>query len=177
MKSKKIALLASILMVTLVVGVYAVSRLSNPITTSWTLRESGNNIRLYWETDPPALSDGVYRGEWVQVGIGLENIGEATYDVIGRFRIWTVGTAIPDGCITIEYYVAADPGSGEVIGWNDMSGVLSGWGTKELTGWFGPSTGWTVDPDYDNVVTQFQILFDGDAPLVGYGFEGWVEEV
>jgi hypothetical protein len=49
MKNKKIALLASILMVTLVVGVYAVI-LSNRVTTSWTLRESGTNLELYWVT-------------------------------------------------------------------------------------------------------------------------------
>jgi len=58
-----------------------------------------------------------------------------------------------------------------------MTGVLSGWETSELTGQFGPpSAGWTVPPGY-NVVTQFHIMFDGDAPIdVGYGFEVWIEE-
>lgn len=49
MKSKKIALIASILMATLILGVYAVI-LSNRVTTSWTLRESGKNLELYWVT-------------------------------------------------------------------------------------------------------------------------------
>jgi len=162
MQRKKIALLASILMATLVVGVYAVV-LSNTITTSWTLKES-KTLELYWVTKP---SGDLYRGTWIEAKIGLKNNGLASYDVSVKFKIYTGGAGIPTGNVTIQYYDG---------GWHDMTGVLTGWGSATLNGYFGPSAGFPVGPGYD-VVTLFRIMFDGSAPLVSYNFEAWVEQV
>jgi hypothetical protein len=168
MRNKKIALLASILVVTLVVGVYALV-LSNTLTASWTLRESGTNLVLYWADGEP--SGDLYRGQWIQTKIGLRNDGLATYTVSDKFKIYTVASGLPSGCVTIEYN--EDDGTG----WHDMTDVLTGWGSNTLTGYFGPPAGFTVGPGY-NVQTWFRIMFNGNAPIdVGYYFESWVEQV
>jgi hypothetical protein len=175
MKNKKIALLASILVVTLVVGVYAAVRLSTPITTSWTLRESGTTLELYWAAPywNPGGGD-LYRSGWIYASIGLRNNGLATYTVLDWFKIWT-GPVLPPGCIKMEYYVAV-PRGGEQVGWNNMTSVLT-YDGGTVTGYFGPrDTGFPVDPDYD-VVTSFRIMFDAGAPIdVEYHFEAWVEQ-
>jgi hypothetical protein len=169
MKNKKIALLASILVVTLVAGVYAAVRLSNILPTSWTLRESGENLVLYWADGAP--SGDLYRGEWITTKIGLRNDGLATYTVSDKFKIYTVASGLPSGCITIEYN--QDDGTG----WHDMTSVLTGYGSNTLTGYFGPPAGFTVGSPYD-VQTWFRIMFNGNAPIdVGYYFEAWVEQV
>ena len=166
MKNKKIALLASILVASLVVGVYAVI-LSNTLTASWTLRESGTTLVLYWADGEP--SGDLYRGGWITTKLGLRNDGLATYNVSDKFRIYTGGAVLPSGCIKIEYYYGTS--------WVNMTGVLSGWGTNVLTGYFGPPAGFPVGPGY-NEQTWFRIMFDGDAPInVGYYFEAWVEQV
>ena len=166
MQRKKIALLASILMVTLVVGVYAVI-LSNTLTASWTLRESGTTLELYWADGEP--SGDLYRGEWIQTKIGLRNNGEATYTVTDKFTISASGYGLPAGCITIEYY--------DTDHWVDMTGVITGWDSATLHGYFGPVGGFECGPDYDEQ-TWFRIMFDGNAPIdVGYTFEVWVEQM
>jgi len=168
MNRKKIALLASILVATLVVGVYAVI-LSNTLTTSWTLRESGTTLELYWAAPYYGPSGEVNRAGWNYASIGLRNNGLATYTVLDWFTISTVASGLPPGCITIEYNNAGT--------WTDMTGVLTGWGSATLTGYFGPrDTGFPVDPSYDKV-TEFRILFNGNAPInVGYSFAAWVEQ-
>jgi hypothetical protein len=172
MKNKKIALLASILVVTLVVGVYAAVQLSQPITTSWTLRESGTTLELYWyggEGYYGRPTGDLNRGQWIYASIGLRNTGEATYTVIDRFTI-TTGPALPSGCIKMEY----NEHDGQ--GWHDMTPVLT-YAGGTVTGYFGnPSTGFIVGPPYD-VVASFRIMFDGNAPIdVGYSFVAWVEQ-
>ena len=163
--NKKIALLASILVASLVIGVYAIV-LSNKLTASWTLREK-KTLELYWASTEP--SGDLYRGEWNYAYIGLRNNGLASYDVIVKFVIYTVASGLPTDCITIEYY--------EDTTWYDMTGVLTGWGSATLNGYFGPSTGFPCGVGY-NEVTQFRIMFDGNAPIdVGYYFEAWVEQM
>jgi hypothetical protein len=169
MKNKKITLLASILVMTLVAGVYAAVRLSNPITTSWTLRESGTTLELYWAAPYGAPTGDLNRGGWIYASIGLRNNGLATYTVLDWFKIYTAASGLPSGCVTIEYYDGAS--------WLDMTGVLTGYGSNTLTGYFGPITGFPVGPGYD-VVSSFRIMFNGNAPInVGYTFEAWVEQI
>jgi hypothetical protein len=154
-------------MVTLVVGVYAVI-LSNTLTTSWTLK-AGTPLNLYWAAPYWYPSAELNRGEWIYATIGLKNTGLATYDLVSpKFKIWTDASGLPTNCIKIEYW--------DGDSWEDMTGVITGWGSATLYGYFGPSTGFPVDPPYDEV-TSFRIMFDGDAPLVGYGFEAWVVQV
>ena len=166
MQRKKIALLASILMVTLVVGVYAVV-LSNTLTASWTLQESGTNLELYWADGAP--SGTLYRGEWITTKLGLRNNGEATYTVTDKFTIYASGYTLPQDCLKIEYW------DGDA--WVDMTGVITGWDSDTLSGYFGPVAGFECGPGYDEQ-TWFQIMFDGNAPIgVGYSFNAWVEQV
>ena len=166
MINKKIALLASILIVTLIGGVYAVT-LSNTLTASWTLRPSTTDLELYWVGDAP--NGELYRGQWISASVGLRNNGLATYNVTDKFTISTSASGLPSGCITIEYW--------DGDSWEDMTGVLTGYGSITLTGYFGPIEGFTVDPDY-NEVSQFRIMLNGNAPInVGYQFAAWVEQV
>ena len=162
MRNKKIALLASILVATLVVGVYAVI-LSNTLTASWTVVESGANLELSWYADTPGGS--LSRGVWYTTQIRLRNTGVATYTVIDKFDIYASGYSIPDGSIVIQYW---DGDSWEPVG-------IYGWGTH-LTGYFGPSTGFSCGPGYD-ATTLFRYMFEGNALLTEYSFSAWVEQV
>jgi len=171
MKSKKIALISSILMATLVVGVYAVV-LSNTLTTTWTLEDS-TNLNLYWSDSAGNLvgaPTGFYRGVWKDgIYIGLETTGDTGYaSVIGKFEIWASGYPDISGKVTIEYW-GLEGGS---WGWYGIT--LSG--TTTLTGSFGPASGFPVTYPY-KVWTQYRILFENDAPLGSYGFNAWVETV
>jgi len=171
MRNKKIGLLATVLAASLVVGVYAVI-LSNTLTTSWTLK-AGTPLELYWAAPYYGPSGDVNIGAVIYASIGLRNNGLATYTVLDWFKIYTSASNLPTGCIKIEYWQDEDGNS--VYEWKDMSGVLTGWGTTTLTGYFGPrATGFPVGPDYD-VVTSFRVMFDVGAPLAGYGFDAWVE--
>jgi len=169
MNKKIVALVATVLMVTLVVGVFAAVMLSNTLTTSWTLRESGTTLELYWAAPYYGPSGEVNRAGWIYATIGLRNNGLATYNVIDKFTISTAASALPSGCITIEYYDGAN--------WQNMTAVLTGYGSYTLTGYFGPVTGFPVGSPYD-VVSSFRIMFNGNAPInVGYSFAAWVEQV
>lgn len=179
MKSKKIALLASILMVTLVVGVYAGMRLSNVITADWTLEESKENLVLYWYPGDVAPTGPFKRGQWNDgIYIALKNTGVDDYTaVIGKFEIWTGAGDDLSGLIQLRYYVTAAQADGDTEGWHTMTGVLTWNGaTGRLEGHFGPTDGFPVTVGY-NEVTQYGILFDNDAPLTRYYFRAWIEEV
>ena len=164
MQRKKIALLASILMVTLVVGVYAVI-ISNTLTAEWNVVSTIGDLTLWWEADTP--HGDLARGVWYETTMGLKNTGTATYTVIDKFTISTSGAGLPDGCITIQYWY--------VDHWEDITGVITGWGTATIHGYFGPSTGFPCGPGYSET-TVFRYMFEGNAPLTGYTFNAWVEE-
>ena len=167
MQRKKIGLLASILMATLIVGVYAGTIISNTVTATWTLETSITDLELYW-ADGGAPTGAYNRGIWIQTKIGLKNTKLATYTVTDNFTITASSYSLPTDCIKIEYLDGTD--------WVDMTGVLTGWNTLTLKGYFGPITGFTVGPGYDHA-TDFRIMFDGNAPLAAYEFNAWVEEV
>jgi len=167
MKSKKIALLASILMVTLVVGVYAGLQLSNTLTTSWTVVESGNNLTVWWVANTPGGD--LARGVWDETKLGVKNTGVATYTVIDRFTIHADGYVLPENCIKIEYWYES--------AWVDITGAIGGWGTTTISGHFGPLPGgFPCGPGY-NEITRFRYKFDGNAPLTSYTFNAWVEQI
>jgi hypothetical protein len=152
-------------MVALAVGVYAELQLSNTLTTSWTVVESGNNLELSWYADQPGgyLS----RGVWYTTQIRLRNTGEATYTVIDRFTI-TTGPVLPTNCITIQYYDGTN--------WVDITSVITDWGTGTIRGYFGPLTGFSCGPGYDET-TLFRYKFESNAPLTEYSFSSWVEQI
>jgi len=162
MQRKKIALLASILMVTLVVGVYAVI-ISNTLEASWSVKESIEDLKLSWVSGTPTGEH--KRGVWYETEIKLENTGLATYKVIDKFDIYASGYVIPTDSIVIQYW---DGDSWEPVG-------FYGWGVH-VTGYFGPYDGFDCTPGWD-VTTIFRYMFDGNAPPTGYTFEAWVEQL
>ena len=164
MKNKKIALLASILVMTLVVGVYAGLQLSNTLTASWTVVETQDKLYLWWDANTPGGNIEV--GKYYYPAIGLENKGEATYKVLVKFKIWASGLPnIPANSIVIEYW---DGDSYEPVG-------FYGWGSY-VTGYFGPSGGFDCDPTWYQV-TQLRYMFNANAPRTAYAAEICVEEV
>jgi hypothetical protein len=164
MRNKKIALLVTILMATLIVGVYAGMRLSNILTADWTVVETRDKLVLSWDASEPDgnIEVGKYYGTYIR----LTNIGEATYNVIVKFKLWASGLpTIPSGSIIIQYW---DGDSWEPVGnyhWDSY-----------VEGYFGPTTGFTCGPGY-NQVTQLRYMFNANAPRTGYAIEIWVEEV
>jgi len=171
MQRKKIALLASILMVTLVVGVYAVI-ISNTLTAEWNVVSTIGDLTLWWEADTP--HGDLARGVWYETTMGLKNTGEATYMVTDRFTIHADGYVLPDGCITIEYRYN-DPIQGWI--WVDIYSAIDGWGTTTISGHFGPlPEGFECGPGYYET-TLFRYMFEGDAPLTSYTFNAWVEQI
>ena len=102
--------------------------------------------------------------------------------VIGKFEIWTGAHDDLTDRITIGHYVTSDdPNCGEgkpypTEGWYEDIPLVWDSGTGKLTGDFGPPTGFPCPSDY-NVVTQYRILFENDAPLTGYHFQAWIAEV
>lgn len=163
---KKIALFATILMATLAVGVYAGMRLSNILETYWTVVENQDNLVLTWSGAPSPMKRGYWYGNDWGLWIKLENVGTATYHVIVKWRIWTADSALPENCIRIEYW---DGDSWEPVGF------YGGWGTSEITGYYGPPSGFDCTPGW-NQITYLRIMFDGNAPLTNYGVQVWVEE-
>jgi hypothetical protein len=164
MRNKKIALLATVLAASLVVGVFAAIQLSNTLTTGFNVK--AEPLLLEWKLWKP--EGDLYRGSWYNTQIRLYNPTQSTFDkVIVRFTIYSYGVAFPGGSITIEYYDGA---------WKDMTGVLSGHGTNTLTGYFGPSTGFPVGIGYDQT-TELRVMFNDGAPIAAYAFTGWAETV
>jgi hypothetical protein len=169
MGKKKIALLGVILMTTLAVGVYAGMQLSNTLTAHWVVRESGNNLELWWNAGEP--SGDLYRGVWYYGEIGLRNKAEATYHVIVKFKIYT-DVSLTTNDVKIKAY---DEGAGQWI-ILPLTVVTEG-GRDILTGTWGPPSGFDVGPGYYKV-TPFYCMFEGSAPVnMGYHFEAWVEQL
>jgi len=164
---KKIAVLSTVLIATLVVGVYAGMRLSNILTAYWSVSETQENLELSFVTGY-GIADPIPRGVWQDVQIRLQNVGAATYNVRVYFKIWTAGPVLPTDSIKILYW--------EVTTETWLPLPMTGWESSELTGWFGPEGGFPVPPGYD-VVSYFQVLFDGTAPLTGYGFQAYAQEI
>ena len=164
MDRKRIALLASILMATLVVGVYAGMQLSNTLTASWQVINTETELVLSWNPSPDGSS--FARGSWYgNYGVRLRNTGTATYNVIVKFQI-DAGATMPTDCFGIQYYDGAN--------WLDLP--VSGWGDGSVEGTFGPGSGFSAGPGYD-VTTPLRIMFDGTAPITNYAVYIWVEQV
>ncbi|HLE76124.1 MAG TPA: hypothetical protein VI864_08835 [Candidatus Bathyarchaeia archaeon] len=164
---KKIAVLATVLMATLVVGVYAGTLLSNTLTANWVVRESGTSLQLYWYSGTP--SGDLNKGTWYDTYLGLRNLGQATYNnVIVKFKIYA-DVSLLTNCITLKGYTNT---------WIVVSLTLVTEGGKDIfTGSWGPAEGFAVGPGYD-VVTHFQYMFEGNAPVdQNYYFSAWVETV
>jgi len=168
MKNKKIALLASILVMTLAVGVYAGLQLSNKLEASWVVQEPGSNLELWWNAGTP--SGDRYRGTSYYGEIGLKNNAQATYHVIVNFKISADVSLLAD-CIKITIF---DEGSGT---WIDLPMTLVTEGAKNVfTGVWGPAEGFDVGLGYYKV-TPFYYTFEGNAPVgTWYHFEAWVEQ-
>ena len=163
MSRKKIGVLAVVLLSTLVVGVYAGMTLSNHISASWTVVNTGTELVHSWEPSPDG--SGFARGAWYgNYGIRLQNTGTATYKVLVYFDIYA-GVALPSNCFTIQYWDGS--------AWQNLP--LSGWTTTHLTGTFGPSGGFDCTPGW-NALTQLRIMFDGTAPLTGYSVDVYVAQ-
>jgi hypothetical protein len=164
MKNKKLVYLATVLAVTLVVGVYAGLQLSNTLTASWSVVNTGSELYLSWNPSPDGsqFARGVWYGSY---GVRLQNTGTATYNVIVKFRI-DAGATMPGNSFKIQYYDGSS--------WLDLP--ISGWGDASVEGTFGPSGGFSVGPGYD-VTTPLQVMFDGTAPITNYATYIWVEQV
>lgn len=160
---KKTALLASILMVTLAVGVYAGLQLSNTLTASWNVLSTEGELYLSWNPSPDGsnFARGIWHGNY---GVRLQNTGTATYRVLVHFKI-DAGAGLPEDCIEVEYYDGTD--------WYDLP--LTGWTTSQVSGYFGPSDGFDCTPGWD-VTTPLRAMFDGDAPITWYTVTIWVAE-
>jgi len=169
MKNKKIALLASILVATLVAGVYAGLQLSNPITASWTLKESGNNLVLSWAAATP--TGDLYRGRWYNdTKVRLQNTGDAAYNVIVKFKVW-IATSLPENSMR----VLGNWGTG----WQDIA--TRQWDSAlarfVYAGTWGPSGGFNCTSGWD-ITSEFRYMFEASAPIdTTYYFEAWVEQV
>lgn len=161
---KKIVITAVVLMTTLAVGVYAGMQLSNTLTASWNVINTGEELNLSWNPSPDGsnFARGVWYGNY---GVRLRNTGAATYTVIVKFRI-DAGAIMPTDCFKIQYYDGTD--------WHDLP--ISGWGDNSVEGTFGPSGGFSVGPGYD-VTTLLRAMFDGTAPITGYTVYIWVEQM
>jgi hypothetical protein len=160
---KKIALLAVVLMATLTVGVYAGLQLSNNLTATWTVTNTGTELTLSWNPSPDGST--FARGSWYgNYGVRLQNTGTATYNVTVKFKI-DAGAGMPEKSIVLQYWTGV---------WNTLP--MTGWGSSELTGSFGPPSGFLVGPGYD-VTTLLQIMFEGNASLTGYSTNIWVTQM
>lgn len=159
---KKIAVLAAVLMVTLAVGVYAGMQLSNTLTASWTVVNTGSELALSWNPSPDGsqFARGVWYGNY---GVRLQNTGAATYNAIVKFRI-DAGASMPTDCFRIQYWDGS--------AWQNLP--ISGWGDTSVEGTFGPGGGFSVGPTYD-VTTPLQTMFNATAPLTGYAVYIWAE--
>jgi len=165
MRKKKIVALAAVLVLALVVGVYAL-RVSNILDAYWSVSEPETNLVLSF-VDGYVPSGSIPRGSWQDVRIRLQNVGAATYTVRVYFKVWS-DAVLPDGCIKIEYYEVSD---GK---WYDLP--LSRVDAYTFDGWFGPLAGFPVGPGYD-ATSYFLVLFEGSAPVAGYGFNAWVNQM
>jgi hypothetical protein len=164
MRNKTIGLLATVLAATLVVGVYAGMLLSNTLTASWNVINTGSELYLSWNPSPDG--SGFARGIWYgNYGVRLENTGTATYNVIVKFRI-DAGANMPSNCFKIEYWDGDSWENLPISGWDDMS----------VEGTFGPGGGFSVGPAYD-VTTLLKVMFDGTAPITNYAVYIWAESV
>ena len=164
MRNKKIGLLATVLAATLVVGVYAGMLLSNTLTASWNVINTGSELYLSWNPSPDGsnFARGIWYGNY---GVRLQNTGAATYNVIVKFQI-DAGAAMPTDCFKIQYYDGTN--------WLDLP--ITGWGDTSVEGTFGPSGGFSVGPGYD-VTTPLKVMFNGIAPITGYTVYIWAEQV
>jgi len=161
---KKIVMLAAILMATLAIGVYAGMQLSNTLTASWNVINTGSELYLSWNPSPDG--SGFARGVWYgNYGVRLQNTGTATYNVIVKFRI-DAGANMPTDCFKIEYW--------DGDSWENLP--ISGWGDMSVEGTFGPVGGFSVGPAYD-VTTLLKVMFDGTAPITNYAVYIWAESV
>lgn len=161
-------MLTTILMITLIVGVYAGMRLSNILTAQWIVRESQGNLVLSWYWNEP--TGDLNRGQWYYTQVRLQNIGETTYNVIVKFKVW-IYTDLPENSIRVQ----GDWGTG----WQDIAFREwdSGLGRYVYVGTWGPPSGFQCTPGWD-VVTTFRYMFEASAPIdVTYYFNAWVEEV
>ena len=170
--NKKIVALAAVLMVALVVGVYAGMTLSNHITASWDVVNTGTELTLSW--NPGSPNGGSFaRGQWygsdaATYGIRLQNTGTGTFKVLVQITI-NAGAGLPSNCIKVQVW--ADWGTG--LKWNDMT--FSGWGSSQLTTSYGPSGGFDCTPGWDDT-TPIRFMFEGNAPITGYNVDMYVEQ-
>jgi len=162
MTKKKIGVLAAVLLSTLVVGVYAGMTLSNHISASWNVINTGTELTLSWAPSPDGsnFATGVWYGEY---GIRLQNTGTATYNVLVYFAI-DANAALPTDCVKIQYYDGTN--------WHDLT-TMTGWATQHLTGYFGPVGGFACTPGWD-ATTPLKIMFSGAAPITGYSVDVYV---
>jgi hypothetical protein len=147
--------------------VFANLILSNTLTASWTVQESGSNLVLWWDSNTPGGT--LNRGVWYQTGIGLQNVGVATYKITLIFRIYT-DISLTTTDVKTQYW--------DGLAWQDLPLTVQTVGGRDiLVGTFGPGGGFDVGPGY-NVVTQFRYYFEGSAPVGhGYSFDTWAEQV
>lgn len=161
---KKIGVLAVLLMATLVVGVLAGMQLSNTLTASWNVINTGTELTLSWIPSPDGSS--FARGAWYgNYGIRLQNTGAATYNVVVKFQI-DAGAAMPSNCFKLQYWDGTT--------WLDLP--ITGWGDGSVEGTFGPGSGFSVGPGYD-VTTLLKVMFDGTAPITNYAVYVWVVQM
>jgi hypothetical protein len=164
MKNKKIGLLATVLMASLVVGVFAAITLSNTLTTTFNVKKEP--LLLEWKVWTPAGD--LYRGAWYDTWIRLYNPTTSTFEkVIVKFTLTAGGFTFPADSVTIQYWDGS---------WKPMGIDITSWGTTVLKGYFGPLTGFPVGTPYD-VTTQLRFMFNEGAPIAGYEFTAWAETV
>jgi hypothetical protein len=166
MKNKKIGLLATVLVASLVVGVFAAITLSNTLTTTFNVKKEP--LLLEWKVWTPAGD--LYRGAWYATWIRLYNPTTSTFaNVIVKFTLYAEGYAFPENSVTIQYW--------DGDSWEPMGIDIASWGTATLTGYFGdPTNGFPVGIGYDET-TGLQFRLNEEAPIAGYTFTAWAETV
>lgn len=165
MKNKKIGLLATVLVASLVVGVFAAITLSNTLTTTFNVKKEP--LLLEWKVWKP--EGDLYRGAWYATSIRLYNPTTSTFEkVIVRFTLTAGGSTFPTGSVTIQYWDGS---------WKPMGIDPASWGTTVLKGYFGdPINGFPVGIGYDQT-TALQFRLNEEAPIAGYEFTAWAETV
>jgi hypothetical protein len=166
LSKKMIAGIAVALVAVLAVGVYAGMQLSNTLTASWNVVNTGTELTLSWNPSPDGSN--FARGTWYgNYGIRLQNLGTGTYNVIVKFKI-DAGTGMPEKSIDLQYWDGAT--------WQDLPFTTGAWGSSEIGGTFGPPSGFSVGPAYD-VTTLLRIMFQGNASITNYATAIWVEQM
>lgn len=152
---KEISAITIVLISTLIVGVYAGSRLSPTITASWVLA-SGNEIQLSWNPPPPSTMS---RQQEYIYGVRIENMEPQSLSIWLNFTI-NADLNLPLNSVVLLW--GGNP-PGNSVG-------LTGWGTQELRG----VIGFGLAPGA-NATTYFGIYLLSNAPVTTYSTYVWAE--